>query len=67
MTYDGKMTVELSVWCKKCEVQEHSKGKFKNKRKFGSYLRLYGWRFTRAWGWICPSHNEEYLKMLRGK
>lgn len=63
MPGSGKITTDFTVWCSKCEhwVQTSEHG---NKSQFARFLKLRGWRFTRAWGWICPTHNYKYQKML---
>ena len=63
MPGSGKITTEYTVWCAKCERWDQT-GEHRNKAIFGSDLKLYGWRFTRAWGWVCPDHNPEYWEIL---
>ena len=63
MSGSGKITTEYTVWCYKCD-RWHQTAEHKNKHSFGVYLKIHGWLFTRAWGWICPTHNEWYQKLL---
>lgn len=66
MAGSGKITTEYTVWCSKCE-RWYQTVEHRNKYWFGRFLRLQGWRFTRAWGWICSDHNEEFDRILRGE
>ena len=66
MPGSGKITIEYTVWCSKCETW-YQTGEHKNKKTFARDLRLWGWKFTRAWGWICSDHNPEYENMLIGE
>jgi hypothetical protein len=58
MPGSGKITTEYTVWCSRCESWLQT-GEHKNKKHFASDLRLYGWKFSKAWGWTCSDHNIE--------
>ena len=54
--WSGIAVYNIVVECGMCTFTEH----LPRDARVKAHMRRIGWRWRKPWGWLCPTHGEEY-------
>ena len=57
----GHISTEYTFWCGRCS-EWHKEPSWGGKARTAKLVRRFGWRLTRAYGWLCPSCAAQHKK-----